>query len=578
MSMLDRLRGRRPGTDLALTESAGPVIEGELVGEIDTAVHALQEASLHVQEAYADAELAMEDAGWRKITTNASESFSRAGLRQASAVGRAMAATNPLIGRALALRHAYVWGEGCTITARATGKDGGQDVNAVVQATVDDEANKTAWFGEQAREENERALGTDGQVFAVLFTGMKTGAVQVRTLPWDEIEDVIANPDDRAEAWYYLRCYTAPVITPDGTITREAIKELHPSLNYRPRVRLAQVKLEGQLIDVRWDAPVLHVSVNRAKDTKWGVGDVYTALPWARAYRDFLADWAQLVKALSRFAWRRSPGAIASKTQKAAQKIKDAAVAAEAAAAAAAVRAERPRTGEGTESTAGAIANAPEGALEAIPKTGATVDSESGRPLAAMVAAGVGLPVTMLLADPGVTGARATATTLDEPTKLILGTRRTRWAEADRRILAYAITEAVRAPQGPLKGTVIRDEFGREQVRLAQDTDPQVEIVFPPLEKTDPKAVLEALKIADELGVPPKEIVRLALEVIGVEDVDGVLEEMTDKDGNFTDPAVAAAARVVGARQRGDAPDSLYGQPAPAVPAQRAATEASATT
>ena len=44
-----------------------------------------------------------------------------------------------------------------------------------------------------------------------------------------------------------------------------------------------------------------------------------------------------------------------------------------------------------------------------------------------MVSAGLGIPITMLLTDPGVTGARATAETLDEPTQLEFGVRRGLW-------------------------------------------------------------------------------------------------------------------------------------------------------
>ena len=85
--------------------------------------------------------------------------------------------------------------------------------------------------------------------------------------------------------------------------------------------------------------------------------------------------------------------------------------------------------------------------LEAIPKTGATIDSGSGKPLAAMVGGGAGVPVTMLLADPGVTGARATAETLDKPTILEMGMRRAAVGQRLKRILSYVIDQAVKAPR-----------------------------------------------------------------------------------------------------------------------------------
>jgi hypothetical protein len=56
-------------------------------------------------------------------------------------------------------------------------------------------------------------------------------------------------------------------------------------------------------------------AVNRLDGWKFGIGDAYAALPWARAYDGFLTDWAKLVKALSRFAWRLT-GDRSSRTQR----------------------------------------------------------------------------------------------------------------------------------------------------------------------------------------------------------------------------------------------------------------------
>ena len=77
--------------------------------------------------------------------------------------------------------------------------------------------------------------------------------------------------------------------------------------------------------------------------------------------------------------------------------------------------------------------------------------------------AALGVPVTMLLSDPGQTGARATAETLDLPLELEMRDRRELWGDAQRRILDYVITESVRAGKGALKGTVKTDPVtGRE--------------------------------------------------------------------------------------------------------------------
>src|SRR5205085_2255542 len=119
-------------------------------------------------------------------------------------------------------------------------------------------------------------------------------------------------------------------------------------------------------------------------------------------------------------------------------------------------------------SEAGAtVASTPDVRLEAVSKSGATIDANSGKPLAGMAAAGLGVPVTMLLADPGITGARAVAETLDLPTVLEMGMRRLVWQGYLTELIQYVIDQAVLAPRGPLRGSLIRDDWGKLQMQLA---------------------------------------------------------------------------------------------------------------
>lgn len=523
MGLLSFLRG-----DGGLTEATTDPRHAQQLDTLAEQLRGEQETNLHLMEALVDAELAMEDRGWQLLTQQASMEFTREGLTRAADVARAMAVTNPLIRRGINLRISYIWGGGVQISAADP------DVNDVVQAFLDNEGNRAALTGEQAHEENERALATDGNVFVALFTRPLTGAVQARTIPFAEVVDVVTNPDDRDDPWYYLRRWTVTEIDPSSATSRRVEREeFYPALGYRPRTRLRV--LDGK--QVNWDSPVLHVSVNRLDGWKFGVGDVYTALPWARAYREFLADWAQLVKALSRFAWRQT-----SKGRGAAEK------------AAAKLRQALPAPAGETGSTAGAtVAMTADATFEAIPKTGATIDSESGRPLAAMVAAGLDVPVTMLLGDPGVTGARATAETLDEPMRLAMQMRRTRWTEAHRRILGHVIAEAVRAPRGPLRGTIGRDEHDREVVTLAGDASATVDIDWPDLDDIDVAAAVGAVVAADGTGkVPPLTVARLLLQALGVDDIDEVLDQLTDADGNFVDPEINAGLAAMDRFDRGE--------------------------
>lgn len=477
-------------------------------------------ASSDVSESVADLERSLFDPEWIRFTALAEQEFSAEGLRQLRAICRLYTLKNPLLKRGAALRSAYVWGQGVQISARAAGKNTGeQDVQAVVEAFLNDPGNQRTLTSAQAQNRLEHALFDGGETFIALFTNPRTGRVQVRLIPVDEVLEVISNPEDDSEPWYYRRQWTTLQWLSDGSQITETRDELYPCIDYRPARRpraFAGMK-------VHWDAPVHHVSVNSPMGWHRGIPDAYAALDWTRAYKIFLEDWATVVKALSRFAWRTTAKGSAR---------------AQARQALSAPPPRDPVTGQPLATGATAVTPL-DHMLEAIPKSGATIDSDSGRPLASMVAAALGLPVTMLLGDPGTTGARATAETLDQPTELEMGQRRELWASVLRRILTYVITEAVRAAAGPLQGTITRDPYtALETVALAGDTTMAIDIDWPDLDDTDVGAIVKAVVDANSTRtMPPELVLRLVLTALGVRDVDDIVEGMLDDNGDFQWPA-----------------------------------------
>jgi hypothetical protein len=469
-----------------------------------------------LNESFAELERDMSSAGWLRLSAQFEQEFSAEGLRQIRAVCRLMVTKNGLLKRAASLRVAYVWAQGVEIAARANGKKRReQDVQAVVSAFLSDPGNERAFTGGPARERLERCLATDGEFFPTMFTRPTTGEVQIRVVGADEIVDIICNPQDRSEPWYYRRRWVQQTLTPDGLTVDKQMEQFHPALDYRPKNR---PKAFGQ-IPVVWDAPMMHVKVGDLEGWQRGVPDAYAAVDWARAYKEFLEDWARLVKSLSRFAWRLT----AKGSQRTQARTRLAAA---------------PTDANGNVREVGNVAIIPpEQQLDAIPKSGATIDSESGKPLAAVVAAAMDVPLTMLLADPGQTGARAVAETLDQPTELAMGQRRNLWASVYRRILQYCIAEAVRAPSGLLKGSIVVDGYGRETVKLSGNTTTDIQIDWPPLNKVDPDKIVASVVAAASTGtIPPEEICRLLLTAMGVRDVETIIDALTDDDGAFLWP------------------------------------------
>jgi hypothetical protein len=536
---------RRPASPAASATLVARDERAELRQRLDVE---LSNAEL-LAESYSELVAQLSEPGWLMLTAQSQQEFSPEGLRQIRALCRLLAAVNPLIKRGLGLRCAYVWAQGVEIAARANGKRRReQDVQAVVSAFLEDRSNLRAFTGAAARERLERCLGTDGEFFPILFTRPSTGDVQVRVVVADEITEVICNPEDRSEPWYYRREWDQQIISGDGLTVPKQMVQFHPALDYRPKSRPGSF---GR-VPVAWDAPMLHVKVGDLEGQQRGLPDAYAAIAWARAYKEFLEDWARLVKSLSRFAWRltvKGSQRAQAKTRLAAAPARD------------------PGTGV-AQAVGGTAITSPDSTFEPIPKTGATVDSESGKPLAAMVAASLDVPLTMLLADPGQTGARAVAETLDQPTELAAGQRREVWAGVYRRILDHVITEAVRAPEGVLKGTVTADGWGRERVKLNGNTDQTVDVTWPDLD-ADPAAVVKSVVEAASTGtLPPDQVARLLMTALGIRQVDDLIAAMTDDDGRFLWPDGPSLGGSGGdaaalARTGGDPADSGAGPMGP---------------
>lgn len=533
-------------TTVTETAADAPTVEG-----LQTQLRAEQDHNLLLTESVADLQLALEDKGWARLNADVRDEFTTEGRRALSSVCRTMAIANPLIKRGLMLRTAYVWGQSVQVTATATGDDGQQDVAGVVADFW--EANAASLTGTTATEELERALGTDGEVFLAAFTSPLAGKVRVRSIPAAEVTRVITNPEDRDEPWFYIREYVQPALeagyaTGNTRVRGRVVKVAHPALSYTPATKLKMV--DGA--QVRWDAPILHVPVNRLDGWLRGVPDVYAAVAWARAYKDFLTDWALLTKSLAKFAWRMS-GDSRAKAQGMARRARSEVAAAGGAAGVPPIGAGNGAAGAGSTAVTG-----PGQSLEAVPKSGAHIDADSGRPLAAMVAAGLGVPVTMLLSDPGVTGARATAETLDKPTILEAGMRRMLWQAKLTELLDYVIDQAVIAPRGPLRGGVRIDDWGRRVVSLTAETPRTVEWTWPALTDLDPVQMAAALVSAlDSEDVPPEPLVRMLLQVLGIRNVDDVMKTLVDENGDWVGPASTAGDAATQAYRRGENPAAV---------------------
>ena len=527
--------------DWILAETTTPAVEadspdaGAQLATLRTQFNELVESFAGLEQLY------REDVGWQRIGQQGTAAFSRDGRERIASHADLAVTGNALIKRGVGLRTAYVWGQGVTVTIVDDGAEG-QDVNAVWQAFWDDPSNRRVITTPEAQARHERQLATRGEAFFAFPTDKVTGRVRVRRIPAGEIVDQITDPEDEAEVWYYKRTWNAVVINQTtGDRTTEARTTYYPALGYSPAARPKRIRYQGDTGDVYWDAPVRHVAVNQVENDWRGVGDVLAALPWARMDKEFLEDLAKYMRALTRIL-----GQATAKNPRVAARVAEAMAQ--------------------TSEPGGWAVTDPNTTLSLVSKSGAQIDADSSKPFASHVAAALEVPVTMLLSDPGVTGARATAETLDQPTELMAKMRRAVHTEFFRDVADYVIDQAALAPAGPLRAVAIERDGDRLVVELPEGDGRDVDVAWPEFDSTSLKDFVEAVAKAKETEVlDPVVVLRLLGKAFELDYVDDLIAAATDDDGAWIVDYAAGAAPSAGdvaaeAHRRGEDPASaVYG-------------------
>jgi hypothetical protein len=472
----------------------------ELQGQFDNTLE-------FFQERISQLELALEDFNWYRIIGESQYEFSRQGLRLISQMARILFLKNPLIKRGVMTTAYYVFGQGVTINSPD------EDVNTVIQAFIKDVKNRAELTRQEAMTGKEEELEVQGNLFFVFFTNKSTGRVMIRTVPLEEIETIISNPEDRKDPWYYKRNWQEVTLTNDGGEISKGKTAYYPDWLYKPTTKPKEIGGAP----VMWDTPIYHKKIGGLPDMKFGICEFYAAQDWAKAYTDFLQAWAQITQALARFAWKRKTTdarAIGAEKLKLQTTISTSSIE------------------TNPPPVAGATAlMTPNTDLEPIKTSGATTSMEDGRRLLLMSAAVFGLPETFF-GDVSV-GTLATANSLDRPTELKFRDRQTLWTDTFIDILQYAILQSAKAPSGVLNGKTVVEvaEDGTERVLLSDGEPAQINVEFPPVLEHATKDSIVAIMDATTLGAPgvpagtidSETVTRLLCRALGIKDPDAVL-------------------------------------------------------
>lgn len=438
----------------------------ELYGKMAFTEHSNNEL---LQERIAELELALDDVGYERISdSNFDKQFTKASIDKIAAMARVYWLKNPLVKRAVATQANYVFGQGVDVVAAD------EDVQTVVDAFMEDSKNRAELTGEQAMLTKETELQVTSNLFFTFFTDPLNGATRIRTIPLNEITRIIYNPDDSKEPWYYYRQWQQPKEA--GSQKYEMHQAMYPDINYMPKGGLPK-HFNG--IEVMALNPVYHVKTNCLSDMEYGVSEIYAAIDWAKAYKDFLEDWYTIVKSLSKFAWKATSKSGATGMAQAKQVLEGAINGVS-----------NPMNSDLPGQAAQVWMSSDNFDLAPMPKSGATVAVDDGRRALLMVCAATGI-YEHYFGDPS-TGNLATAKAMEQPMLLMFQERQELWTDVFNTILGYVINQSALKPGGKLRGVMSFNDYGESYVDMG-DTDRSVDVKFPPILQEDVNERIDAI-------------------------------------------------------------------------------------
>jgi hypothetical protein len=471
----------------------------------------MQNSKVQLIERIKELEDALE--GWERLGGGVDQELTPESIKEIARRARIFYLKNPLVNRGINVKADYVWGRGLNINAP------NPELNKVIQSFLDDTNNKAELTTQQARIQREIELQTDGNLFFVLFVHPLTGSVRVSFIPLHEIDAIIPDPNSRNKNIAYRRVYTVQ----DWDFNTGTYKNVQHTEYYKDW-HLTEDLMIGDKPVVS-NAVVYHVKIGAFSDWQFGVSDIYAALDWAKAYTEFLSNFASIVAAHRRYAWELTAKGGARGVQAAKQRLS--------------TTIGDPGTNRfdtnPSSVTAATFITTEPGTLTPVKTAGATTPATEGRPLKLMVAAAQGVPETFY-GDADV-GNHATAKTLDRPTELGFTNRQELWKQIYADILDYVVLCAVKAPNGPLTpyGRIEINEYNEPYVVFKEGFDRRISIDFPPLLERDTEAYIRALisaftfdgkQLTEYFAADPRYVIKLLLTAIGENNVDEILDQL----------------------------------------------------
>lgn len=260
MGFIDNLFG---GRSTRIQESTAQL------GEHRQVMSQLIDANTALQESYGLAQLRLEDYMWTPIDGwKHGDGFDIQTIKDESDVCRQLYAINPIIKKAVTARVGMIHGRGSRIVAT---NDSGQ---GKIDAEVQRHSRKI--FGKVARTNLEAELSTTGNVFV-----MREGAKEAVVIPITQIIGYVSEVEDPMKVLYWKRSYSAQrTDLNSGQQENVIVTEFIPA-----RGMANPVQSIGDT-PVRRAARMFHVAANRQEGWVLGLPDLFAAKFWTRGHKE----------------------------------------------------------------------------------------------------------------------------------------------------------------------------------------------------------------------------------------------------------------------------------------------------
>ena len=461
---------------------------------------------------------------------------------------------NPLIGLAVTLKTAFVFGKGISVKAE----------HALIQDVIDDfwddPDNKTELTGKQAQKMKSNTFQLDGNIFLTLFVNISDGKVKVSSIPIEEVDEIIMHPDNRRKPLWYKRVYqdqkfdyssgayspveNKTVYYRDWKNTDSKDRVFDP-----PADKIAKDGAGQEIL-------VFHFKTNCTDKQKFGFSETYRAHDWAKAYTDFLSNLASIWKSLSIFAWERklqngTKGQIAAAKAQMRTYAEDG-----------------ERINKQVASGSTRVSNQSDN-LAPIKTNGVTMQADDGRRLLLMVCAAMGI-FEHYFGD-GSNSNLASTESMELPMLKMFEDRQSLWEDVFRDLFTFIIHQSAKASSGKLHKYAYWEDQDNQTGKLtldgyvnpvqesakikeaARDGQPDpvvadqdteisqtVSVDFPPITVKDVAKIISSLKTALTLDgngmsqtpmITPKAAAKMVMTALDMDNVDDTLNELYPDEG-----------------------------------------------